>query len=244
MPPVERIAIAPRGSYKERGIVLRVIRYQDNRLILNLLTQNHGRISYITSRSKAGLYQPMFILEFEASKRSAELHKLSQCENHPALHSIAMSPVKSTIVMFISELLYKILHEPLDDNRMYDFIVHSIVELDKLDNQNAMNFHIWFLTHLAFFMGYSLPSSEPKGRWYDIKTGLYCSYIPSHPLRLAPEWIGLLHSVNTTPLSEVSNLGITTEQRRGLLGALVDYYNYHCDTFGSVKSLDILREVF
>lgn len=186
----------------------------------------------------------MFLLEFEASIRSAELHKLSQCENYPALHSIAMSPVKSTIVMFISELLYKILHQPLDDNRMYDFIEHCVVELDKLNDKDAVNFHIWFLTHLAFFMGYSLPTDEPKGRWYDIKTGLYCTHTPLHPLRLAPQWIELLHDFNMRPLNEVPNMKITTEQRRGLLNALVDYYNYHCDTFGTVRSLDILREVF
>ncbi len=244
MPPIERGIIAPRGAYKERGVVLRVIRYQDNKLILHLLTHSHGRLSYLTSRSKSGLFQPMFILEFEAAKRSAELHKITQCDNSPVLHSIAMSPVKSTIVMFISELLYKIIHEPLDDSKMYEFIEHSITELDKLDDQNSMNFHIWFLTHLAFFMGYSLPTDDPRNRWYDIKVGLYCSHIPLHPLRLAPEWITLLHRFNTVPLAQISEIKLTTHQRRGLLEALIDYYNYHCDTFGAVRSLDILREVF
>lgn len=211
-----------------------------------MLTRSRGRSNYIVtlnSRVKKNIFQPLTILEFQAISTKTELGKINQAEISLPLHNISMDIAKSTVAIFIAELLYRIVKEPLDDQNLYLFAQNSIEQLNEMEGGVA-NFHIWFLVHFAFYMGYELPREHNSGEWLDIKTGSCTPYQPAHMLKIQPVYAELLHRFSVTPLKDIPSIELSRVARRDLLHAMVDYFSYHCDTFNCVRSIEILSEVF
>lgn len=239
-------SLTPPTAYSECGIVLHTLKYSDNKLIIHLLTKNRGRSNYIatvSSRVRKNIFQPLTIIDFQAVRTKSELGKMTEAEIAIGLHNLSLDVAKGTIAIFIAELLYKIVKEPLDDERMFDFARDSIVALNSMEN-GVSNFHIWFLVHFAYYLGYQIPAEYHQGEWLDIKSGNYTPYAPLHLLRIAPQYAQVIDLINHTQLSEVGKISLTRSMRVDLLNGLVDYYSYHCDTFGSIKSIEILSTVF
>ena len=72
-------------SYKARGIVLGTLKYGEKGLIVHMLTDTHGRQSYMVQGvkpsakgSKMALLQPMFAVEFEGLQSSKmSMHRMN-----------------------------------------------------------------------------------------------------------------------------------------------------------------------
>lgn len=248
---IRNSGIASQGGYRERGVVLHTLKYNERQLIIHMLTRDHGRMSYITSLSRGqnlktasrNIFQPLSVLEFEANSTHGSMHRLAQCEPSPMMQNLSFDVAKSSIALFISELLYRLVREPLDDQNLYGFVERSIIDLDNME-KGVANFHLWFLVHFAFFMGYSFPEKYHSGQWLDIKSGEHTSWQPMHTLRIAPEYAEILHRLNMVALTDVNSIALSRVERVPLLHALVDYYSYHCDTMNNVKSIGIMSELF
>ena len=107
-------------SYKARGIVLGTVKYGDKAVIVNMLTDLLGRQSYIVQGlgsgkgrgSKLAYYQPLFALQFEGIvSDKSELHRLKDVQSSIVLQTIPYDIRKSTIALFISEVLYRLIGE-------------------------------------------------------------------------------------------------------------------------------------
>lgn len=239
-------SVSPVNAYSELGIVLHAIKYSDNKLIIHLLTQNNGRMNYIATISPKvpkNIFQPLTIIEFQAVRTKTELGKINTAEIAIPLHEIPFDVAKSTIAIFISELLFRVVKEPLDDKFMFEFAKNSIVHLNGL-NGGVANFHIWFLIHFAYFMGYQFPQNYNEDDWLDIKNGYYTPLAPIHKLRIAPQYACVINQLNNTNIEDIDAIKLNRVDRSNVLSGVVDYYSFHCDTFSSVKSIEILAQVF
>ena len=239
-------------TYKSRGIVLHTIKYGERALIAHIYTDHGGRQGYIvqgvrSSRghgSKGALLQPMFILEFEGidSNRS-ELHRMKDMRSLYPLMSIPFDVRKSTISMFMAEVLYRLIREEEANPALFDFLCQSIMTLDSLEDGVA-NFHLWFLVRLSEFLGFYPGGGYSPGDWFDIKAGEFVKTIPPHKFVIAPDETALLARLMDMPASEIGTVKLSRGQRSAFMEGVLAFFGYHFDAISGVKSLSILKEVF
>ena len=240
-------------SYKGRGIVLHTLKYGDSSLIVYLLTDVGGRRSFmvqgVRSRmgrgSKLALFQPAFPVEFEGLEpaQSSQMHRFKEVRSGFLLQSIPFDVRKSTMALFLSELLYRLVRESERSDTLFEFVWHSVAALDALD-AGVANFHLWFLAHLARLAGFSPGNDYHEGWWFDIKEGLYEPIPPLHTLSIAPSEASLLDRLLQMGVEELDSLALNRLQRVDFLNAMLTYIGYHLDSIHAVQSVRILREVF
>lgn len=220
-----------------------------------MLTRVHGRQSYITrlGRSTAknnaigaarSLFQPLFMVEFQGHQSHGQLHKMSQAALYRQLSELPFDIVKSSISLFISELLYRLIagHEP-EDERLYGFVEESIVALDSME-EGVSNFHLHFMVRLMHYMGIAPSSNHQPNWWLDIKNGCFTATEPQHTLKIKPATATHISQLNSLNVMELDIIKLHQAERVEIMNALVDYYHFHTDAISSVRSIKILGELF
>ncbi len=239
-------------SYKARGVVLHTVKYGESSVIVYMLTDVFGRQSYMVQGirdrggrgNKGALFQPMFLLEFEGKlPRNGELHRLGDIRTSIPLCSIPFDPRKSTISLFMAELLYKVVREVEPHSPLFDF-VHSSVEALDLMEEGVANFHLWFLTGLSRLMGFCPGNEYTEGAWLDIPEGLFTRVKPTHNHLLSAENTRLLDRLSTLRPDALAELRLSRSQRVEYISGVVNFLGYHLDSIHKVESLRILHDVF
>ena len=137
-------------------------------------------------------FQPMFALDFEGLISSkSELHRMREIHNGILLKSIPFDVRKSTIALFMAEVLYRLIGESEENRELFEFIWGSVEALDSL-NEGVANFHLWFLANISHFLGFSPGNEYHEGDWFDMREGLYTDVMPLHDEACKPESAQLL----------------------------------------------------
>lgn len=234
------------------GIVLHSVKYGESSVIATIFTKEFGRQSYMInatrskkSKNKAGLLQPLFLVELEAyQKQSRDLQRIRAIKSLTTYQDIPFDIVKSTQAIFLAELLYKTIHEQESYPELFEFMKNALLYMDLMDEGKA-NFHLYFLFHLTEYLGF-MPDTTMAGfeGWFDLQKGAVVPFEPSHPMFANKEATAHLVKLALLKINELDQLKIKRSMRDSLLGSLVDYYRLHFDTLGEIKSLKVLQEVF
>lgn len=162
------------------AIVLSLQPHSDKAHILHAYTRAGGRNNYMVyglgRKNAAGKYSPLSIVQLTTDERSVRTAQLDYVPR-----SLTTDPYKRTIAIFISEVLYHVLRHPMADEPMYDFIAHSIGQLDRTDE--PQNFHLSFLVGLAAKLGFAMETEPPLPttrieRQKQLRT--LCAYFEEH----------------------------------------------------------------
>ena len=238
--------------HKLKAIVLHSIKYKDNSSIVYLYTNGFGRQTYLVnglrsskSKAKANLFHPLFLLDIEAYHNpKSDIQRLKECQLTIPLQSTPFSLAKSSVALFISELLYKVIREEEPNAELFDFLYHSILMLDELEDGVA-NFHLHFLAQLSKYLGfYPNVSKQGDATYFDIKTGEFCILRPRHPLFFSTENTTLLSQLMNLSASQLSLLELNRYQRSAFLSSMIDFYSFHFEKLSQLRSLHVLNEVF
>ncbi len=238
--------------YKARGIVLHTVKYGDSSMVVYMLTDTMGRQNYmvqgVRSRrghgNKAALFQPMFIVELEGMElANAQMHRIREVRNLMPLSSVPFDVRKSTIALFMAEVVYKLVREAEVNSPLFEFLLGTVAALDALD-EGVANVHLWFLVRLSCFLGFYPGNEYTPGAWFDIREGVFTPAMPPHRLALSQDNARILSLMMDTGLDALSAVGLSRSQRSEFLAAVLNYFGYHLDMIHSVRSIDILREVF
>lgn len=225
--------------YKTKGIVLNFIKYRETSIISKIYTEQFGMQSYIVngirtpkSKHKIALFQPLTQLDLVVYKRAnASINRLSEVKCAKHYTSIPFDIRKSTLAMFLTELLNKSLKEETEDPSLFNFIAESFLVLDGMD-ENFESFHIQFMCRLSKYLGFSILSAEEV---------FSQTHIHANHKSLAIIEKELLDKLIQGNYNEaVPSKGVI---RRDLVELLVKFYQLHIPSFGEVKSLSILADV-
>ena len=239
-------------TYKGRGVVLHTLKYGDSSMVVYLLTDVGGRRSYMVQGvrnrhgrgSKQALFQPMFPVEFEGLESSKlQMHRFKEIRSGFLLQSIPFDIRKSTMALFMAEVLYRLVRESEPNEALFDFVWGCVEALDALDDGVA-NFHLWFLANLSRFLGFSPGNDYVEGAWFDIREGLYRTTQPSHPSVMEPANARILDQLIGCDVRQLADIGLNRTQRVEFLHAVLAYFGYHLDSVSAVQSVRILQEVF
>ncbi len=239
-------------SYKARGVVLHTVKYGESSLVAFLLTDVLGRQSYMIQGvrsakgrgNKGALFQPMFVLEFEGLESShMQMHRMKEVQTAFPLASIPFDVRKSTISLFMAEVLYRLIREVEPDSPLFDFVSGSVVALDGM-TEGVANFHLWFLVRLSSFLGFYPGNEYQPGSYFDIQEGLFTPLMPQHRLALSQDNTRILGELMACEVDKLASIGLSRMQRSDFMTAILTYFGYHLDAISQVKSIQILKEVF
>jgi DNA repair protein RecO (recombination protein O) len=245
------MAIGSIRRYTSKGIVLNTLKYGEKGLIIQLLTASHGRQSYMVQglggrsrNAKLALFQPMFALEFEGIESSKmQMHRFGEVHSGIVLQSTPFDVKKSTIALFMAEVLHRLIKESEANSMLFDFVWGSIEALDAA-TEGVANFHLWFLSHLCRFLGFSPGNEHEPQAWFNIAEGVFTHEQPRPEHCMTQENALILRDMLECDVRYLSEVGLNRHQRVDFLEALIRYYGYHLDTIHSVQSIRILQEVF
>lgn len=239
-------------TYKARGIVLNTLKYGDSSMVVHLLTDVGGRRSYMvqgirSSRgrgSKAALFQPMFAVEFEGLESPRmDMHRFKEVRSGIVLQSMPFDVRKSTVALFMAEVLYRLVRESEPNEALFTFVWGSVEALDSI-TEGVANFHLWFLANLSRLLGFSPGNEYRRGAMFDMHEGVFTLERPMHGQVLEADNAEILRDLLECDVRYLGEIGLNRRQRVDFLDAMMLYYEYHLDAFRSVRSIKILREVF
>lgn len=237
--------------HKTRGIVFKVTDYGETSVIVQIYTEKFGLQSYIINgvkKAKAKIHrnmlQPLHLLDLVVyHKPSGNVQRIAELKNLPVLQSIPYDVIKSCLAMFLNEVLYKSVKQQSGDERLFDFIFHSIEWLDHQSGRIS-NFHLIFLTKLTRYLGFYPDQNTPLGAdYFDMKNGMFVRFKPESWSYLSPP-----HTQNFSKLLQhnyenMDQLRFNNDERRYLVNKLLEYYTLHLDGFSNIKSHEVLEEV-
>lgn len=223
--------------HKTEGIVINYIKYKDTSIITKIYTRQFGLQSYIVNgvrspkaKFKIALFQPLTLLDMVVYfKKNANLNRISELKCPYPQKTMAMDIRKSSIAIFIGEMLNKLLKEETEDETLFTFLWQSIQVLEN-QQENFINFHLQFLLKLSRFLGF-LPAS---GEDIFVQTN-------GPDATLVEKEIADLTFLLQN--SYQSFLPLSTKDRLYLLDMILKFYRYHIETLGEVKSVQVLNEV-
>ena len=236
-----------------RGVVLRTVKYKETGLIVDLFTERHGRMSFMTSvthgKRKTGagaaLRRPLNLVEFDAdthsTRRLARPHDVRLYANYADL---PFNATKQMVSLFLADFLSATLRSEQADEPLYRFVETSLQWLDEAQGLAVSNFHLYFLLRLTRFVGIEPNVEQSEGRFFDLMAGTYRTSQPPHAHFLPPEEARQLPLLQRMSLSNLHCFRFSRVQRRRILELLNDYYRIHLSPFPELRSIDVLREVF
>lgn len=237
---------------KNKGIVLRTIPYNDRYQLVHILTEDYGRCIYHVPRARGKhskfpsiMFTPLSLLELEANHRNTEnIHRLKEAKIEMPLMNILSDPIKSTISIFLAELLFHISQYREMDKKLFLFIRESILFLEINEGSNA-NFHIVFMLHLLRYLGIELYKSQyKKGYYLDMRNGEFVSTPPPHTQFLNKKETRIAISLLRMSFRNMEAFCFSAAERNLIIDRGLEYYHVHIPELPELKSLPILRDIF
>ena len=233
---------------KTKAIVISALKYQEKSLIVKCFTQSDGLKSYFVpsaysnkkGNQKIAYFQPLTIIEIEANhKNKGTLEHFKEIKLAHSFHSINTDIVKSTIVIFLSEILHHSIHEEEKNENLFSFLETALLWLDT--HEEATNFHLILMMEMTKFLGFYPDVSEIDFDFFDVKEGFFTPFqsvntASAHETQLLKRLIELKFDSNQKTFTGI--------ERQLLLKILLDFYSLHLEGFKKPKSLEVLREVF
>lgn len=236
-------------KFKESGIIVKG--YSSLSGIETLFLRGQGKKN---SRHSISLLHPLSILNIVTSSRTfGEMKTIKEFESAYKLRSIRGDIAKTSIALFISELLNVTLMEKEKDDKIYSFIQKSILELENIETGTA-NFHLLFVIRLTEILGY-LPEipRDTTGMLFDIPSAGYQTNYKKDSLRdthstqttqFSIEQSNLLKQLSHTPTQQLGSVMIPRKSRVEFIESMLQYLRYHSGYKIECESLRILHEVF
>ena len=233
---------------KTKAIVISSIKYQEKSLIVKCFTLSDGLKSYFVrdafssrkSNQKIAYFQPFSILEIEAiHKNKGTLENFKEIKLAIPFQTIHNTITKSTIVLFLSEMMHYSIHEEEENEALFTYLETALLWLDAHDDM--ANFHLIFLLEATKYLGFYPDITDIDLPYFEMTEGVFTPFnaissLSQHETQLFKKLLSLKFE------SDLKTFHVI--ERQLLLKIIIDYYSFHLDGFRKPKSLDVLKEVF
>lgn len=237
---------------KTKSIVLHSFKYGESKIIIDMFTEEHGRLSCIASVSKSGkgklkrqYFQPLTQIEAVIDmRRNVNLFQLKEAKVAVAYTSIPFDPMKLPVALFVAEFLCNATRREQTDHITFAFIENSLEWLDDCTDRFA-NFHIVFMMRLTRFLGF-YPNTDgyADGCWFDLRAACFTPTAPLHYDRLEPDEARKVSLLLRMNFATMHLFRMTRAERNRMTDIIIRYYELHLPDFHELKSLDVVKEIF
>ena len=111
--------------------------------------------------------------------------------------------------------------------------------------QGIANFHICFMYHLGAHLGIQPDTGTyHEGYWFDMEGGTFVQFPTGSPHLMAPHEAAALHLISRMTFRNMHLFKFNRDQRNRVLDAMLAYYRLHNSTLGTLRSPDVLKQLF
>ena len=233
-----------------RGVVLKTTKYGDTSVISHILTEAKGLRSFIVNgvrTRKAAmplvLFQPGTVLDIQMySNDQKKLLRIKEAKPNYVWTRIAFDIKRSSLTLFIAELVQKTIHETEENQLLFNELLHYLLFIDTSENPIS-NIPLHFLISLSGYLGF-----QPQGHFteatpcFDLFDGSFCIH-PNTIHYLKPDLSKQLSLLKETSLENIHTITLTKETRRQLLEELLHYYKLHIENFPTIRSHEVFHSI-
>lgn len=231
------------------ALVISALKFGEADLIVKCYTQSDGLKSYLLRRilkSKKGklrtaMFQPATQLELVANhKNKGTLENIREAKILHPYQNLHTDISKTSIVLFLSELLRNVIQEEEENPALYSYLSHAFLWLDAEDQ--TANFHILFLLELTKYLGFYPDTSQSDLSYFNLETGQFQPHADLNTL--TGEDLDLFKKLLSVKFDSLNSLKLNKKLRSSLITMLLSYYNLHVQGFKKPKSLGVLNDLF
>lgn len=215
---------------KSRLIVLHVTKYSDSSVIVHAVDSLCGRKSFFVRGMKgnrqAADFHPLNMLDVVSSHSpKSSLAYLREWRPVVSLESIRSDIYKSTVAMFLSEVIFRSLRTEESDSALFDWLCQAVIRLEAEEGSIA-NFHLWFLVAYCTKMGFR-PTEiiEPQGIFRNSERELFQTILRSQ-------------------FEQTLKIELSASRRQAFAKSMIQYLSYHLGADINIRSLDVLHGIF
>jgi DNA repair protein RecO (recombination protein O) len=237
---------------KTKAIVLHSLKYGDSQMIVDMFTEQFGRLSFVChisqspkAKLKKTFFQPLNILDLEFDYRqSKNLQHIKDIRMDCYFTSIPFEPYKLAITLFLAEFLSYTTRDEQVNVPLFHYVDHSVRWLDE-SQRSFSNFHLVFMMRLSRFIGFfpNLDNYE-EGDSFDLRNGCFSKSVAQHHDVVQPSEaakIGLLMRMN---YESMHLFRMSRAERNRCTEIILTYYRLHVPNFPELKSLSVMQELF
>jgi len=232
---------------KTEGIVIHTIPYSDTSIITKVFTSEYGLLSFMVrgargnkTSNKAVLFQPLTVLAldiyYQDNKNLQNVKETKLAFNPVGIHG---NVHKTSVVLFIAEVLQKLLKENYNNVALFKLLKIRIKQLN--DESFHPDFHLNLLLAVSEELGFipfnNYSVSEPI---FSIQEGKYISNVKEHT---GAYYLNMIDSEHLHHLLAGNELVMQREERRSLLTEILKYFQYHNPGMNAIRSVAVLQEV-
>jgi len=231
-------------------IVLSRLKYKDQDLIVKWYTKERGLVTYLIkgvfksqkSRLKAAYFQELSQLQLEERyKPNQSLQYIKEVKVNYIYQSLHTNIYKSAIVLFLAEILSKVLKEEAKNEQLYDFLETSLQYFDV--EQSYSNFHLLFIVKLTRYLGFYPDKNTITNPYFNLKSGVF-EASKSDSFTVFGKNLTLLKQLLGINFDTIDTIKMSSKERLQFLKMLLQYYELHIEGFKTPKSLQVLNDVF
>lgn len=232
------------------AIVLSKIKYRETDLIIKCYTQQYGVVSFLLRRilkskkgnAKTAYFQLLSQLKMEiVYKNNRSLQTINETKLNHIYTSLHSNVLKSSIVMFLAEVLSSTLKEEEQNETLFSYIETTLLWLDT--HSEYSNFHLLFLVNLTKYLGFYPDTTNLDYAFFNLNDGEF-EEKRKNQYSITGENIMLLKQLLGTTFDALSNVKINNKQRQSFLSMILLYFELHLGSFKTPKSLQIFNQVF
>lgn len=233
-----------------KAIVIATIKYGDAGIIAKCLTASDGIKSYLLRgilKSKKGklkiaYFQPLMQLEIVANhKNKGNLEYIKDVKTVYPYTSIHTEIVKSSIVLFLSEILNYSIQEEEKNETLFEFIENALQWLDI--HGEIANFHLVFLINLTKYFGFHPEIKDMYKNYFDLQEGRFFDSSTMNEC-VTGETLTYFKQLLGIKFDEQNTIMLSSQRRNEILAILIQYFKLHLQGFRQPKSMEVLHEVF
>ena len=233
-----------------KAIVFSAIKYGEADLIVKCFTDKAGLKSYLLrgilkskkGKLKTSLFQVLTQLEIVAQhKDQGKLEYIREAKVIAPYRTLHTNVIKSTVVMFLAEVLRNAVKEEEANPRLFQFLEEAFEWFDH--HEKIANFHLLFLVKLTRHLGFYPANPEEDKAAFNLLDGTFQQVKTSNEC-ISDENVPVLKQLLGTDFEALPAIKFNQTGRSNFLHMILNYYEIHLHGFHKPKSLAVLNEIY
>jgi len=223
-----------------QGIVLNHIKYRETSIIAKIFTEALGLQAYIIQgvrsrkpRYNIALFQPLTCLDIVVHhKKQRSIQRVTEVRCCAPNSDIVTNIHKATMVIFMAELLTKVIREEERNEKLFRFLWQEVRHLNE-QTTGYESFYLTFMLRLSHYLGFGISTFQ------DIYRQL--RHAGEH-WEVDQETITCLNSLLMNEETQRS-INMDKSLKRRVTETIIKFYQLNIESTDTLKSLKVLQEI-
>lgn len=238
---------------KTTGIVLRTVKYGETSIIATLFTEENGVEGFIikgvrsskAQGNKAGLLQPANLLDLTIYHYpNRTLQHIKELNAAAIYMNIQQDIYKTTIALFCTEVLLRLLPENAPLPELYQFSFSFFKYLDVAEHGKVANLPLYFIIQCTRQLGYELNGNySAETPYLNLEEGGFADHATQATAITTGDALLLDKLLAANSIGEAQQIELNGIARNRLTEWYVQFLQAHTQHMGGMRSLPVLHAI-